>query len=338
MKNHSLINHTSVKLGFVPAHIKLDGTHIPDEDGNLGRNEQGQLLLLEGIARTCELSPVKLDAIQVMSFPGIKAADSDELFSGIADLGLEPQLVIMVGGVDTMDPKDEDEATAQLLAGIEIAKRHQVKHVCSTSAEAWMAIPAPKDDDEYQARVAQNVRLHHRVYTEGDIANSTIESWSLEFLRPGEMNTFTSIPTIKPLISGLNSKVGSPFFKVLVDAAHCGDGDFSVEENVNFIQQLADDDELVVFHASTPTTRGCISTDDGWIAPLLKAAVTTGKVKYLFTEIFHHQDPILQALRDFDPRHGIDTTDGRGYCETVAENLGEITHRLNNLKARSLLD
>ncbi|MEJ6716874.1 MAG: hypothetical protein QNK82_00140 [Akkermansiaceae bacterium] len=337
MTAKTLLNKTSVKLGFVPAHIQLAGSHIPDESGRLGRNEKGKLKILAGIAEICELSPVKLDAVQIMTFSGIVSEDSDELINGIYELDLEPQLVLMVGGVDPVNPADEDACVEVLKAGVDIAKRHKITHIGSTSAEAWMASPAPADEAEYKARVTQCIRLHSRIFKEADLSNSCIESWNLEFLRPGEMNTFTSIRTLQPVVEGINSEIGCSFFKVLVDAAHCGDGDFSITENAALMKQLAEAGEFDVYHASAHTTRGCLSTDDGWVGALLTAAAETGHLKYVFSEIFHHEDPALQALRDFDPRHGVDTTDGRSYSQTVAENLGNLAHRLNNLKNRGLL-
>lgn len=338
MITKTIVNKTSVKLGFVPAHIQLVGSHIPDEKGRLGRNKNGKLMILEGIAEICELSPVKLDAVQIMTFPGIALEDSDELINGVYKLGLEPQLVLMVGGVDPVNPTDEDACVALLMAGVDIAKKHKISHIGSTSAEAWMASPAPTDEAEYRARVTQCIRLHSRIFKEADLANSCIESWNLEFLRPGEMNTFTSIRAIQPVVEGINSEIGCSFFKVLVDAAHCGDGDLSITENASLIKQLAEAGEFEVYHASAHTTRGCLSTDDGWVGALLTAAVETGRLKYVFSEIFHHEDPALQHLRDFDPRHGVDTTDGRSYSQTVAENLGNLAHRLNNLKNRGILE
>ena len=138
-------------------------------------------------------------------------------------------------------------------------------------------------------------------------------------------------------IKAANEAVGKPFFKTLVDAAHCGDSDLSIPENQALIQEIADAGALGVFHCSAKTTRGCFSTDDGWIGSLLAAAAASGSLEYVFVEYFHHEDEGLQALRDFDPIHGIDTTDGRTYDAMVVDGLVEIAHRLNNLHNRGIL-
>lgn len=332
--NTQLINHTSVKIGFVPSHLGLAKTHVPDENGKLARDESGRILLLEGILNTCSASPVKVDVIQIMLFPGICDADMNQLIEGVLSLDAEPQLILMVGGLDPMCASDEDAATQLLLRGCNLAKRFSIKHICSTSVEAWMATPAPVNQAERDQRVAQITKLHHRVFVEGELEQSSIDSWHLEFLRPGEMNTFTSISSIEPVVSELNKLVGSPFFKILVDAAHCGNGDLTVSENQALIEQLAGANQFEVFHASVPTTRGCLSSDDCWVGSLLNAAASSGALKYVFVEVFHHSDPALQPLRDYDEGHGINTTCGRSYADVVNHNIEGIALRMNNLQNR----
>jgi len=69
----------------------------------------------------------------------------------------------------------------------------------------------------------------------------------------------------------------------------------------------------------------------------LLAAAKTGKLETVFVELFHHEDPALEALRNLDPGHGIDTRDGRTYTEATIDGLVETAHRLNNLRARGIL-
>ncbi|MFT5413586.1 MAG: hypothetical protein ACI9NC_006341, partial [Verrucomicrobiales bacterium] len=59
--------------------------------------------------------------------------------------------------------------------------------------------------------------------------------------------------------------------------------------------------------------------------------------EYVFVELFHHEDPALQGLRDLDPGHGLDTTDGRSYSEAVIDGVVDVTRRLNNLVLRGFL-
>jgi|688.fasta_scaffold1153151_1 hypothetical protein len=40
---------------------------------------------------------------------------------------------------------------------------------------------------------------------------------------------------------------------------------------------------------------------------------------------------------EFNPGHGIDTTDGRTYTQVIVDGLVDVGHRLNNLKARGIL-
>ena len=123
----------------------------------------------------------------------------------------------------------------------------------------------------------------------------------------------------------------------MVDAAHCGDSTLSIPENEALIAEIAAADEMGMFHASSKTTRGCLSTDDGWIGALLAAAAKTGKLEYVFVELFHHEDPALEGLRQLDPGHGIDTRDGRTYSEAVIDGVVSVARRLNNLVARGML-
>lgn len=100
---------------------------------------------------------------------------------------------------------------------------------------------------------------------------------------------------------------------------------------------MAEAGELGMFHASSKTTRGCLTTDDGWIGALMAACAKTGKLEYVFVELFHHEDPALEGLRQLDSGHGIDTTDGRSYSDTVLDGVENVAHRLNNLVARGML-
>ena len=112
----------------------------------------------------------------------------------------------------------------------------------------------------------------------------------------------------------------------------------SIPENEAAIAEIAKSGELGIFHASSKTTRGCLSTDDGWIGALMTAAARTGELNYVFVELFHHEDPALEALRNLDSGHGLDTTDGRTYDEAVLDGVVDVARRLNNLVTRGLLN
>ena len=134
------------------------------------------------------------------------------------------------------------------------------------------------------------------------------------------------------------------FFKLLVDAAHCGDSGLTIAENEAMIAQIGAARELSVFHASAKTTRGCLSTDDGWVGAMLAAVARTGELKHAFVEVFHHQDPALQGLRELDDGFGMDTRCGggagagdRSYRDVVQDGLVDVERRLRSLEARGIL-
>ncbi|MDF1825407.1 MAG: hypothetical protein P1U68_12245 [Verrucomicrobiales bacterium] len=329
---------TDVELGIVPTHIKFVGGLVPDDDGRLPRGDDGALLIVTEMAKLTAASPVKIQSAQITIFPGVDAGDTDDLMKGLAALDLKVHLIMMVGGADPMNPADEDAIVEMLVAGIEVAKKYDITQVASTSIEAWMQPGAtPKTGADFEAAVAQNVSAHCRAYREADIANSCIESWHIEFLRGGEFQTFTDIAKCWEFVKAANAELGTKFFKIMVDAAHCGNSTLSIPENEALVAQIAESDEMGMFHASAKTTRGCLSTDDGWIGALMAAAAKTGKLEYVFVELFHHEDPALEGLRNLDPGHGIDTTDGRTYSEAVLDGVEWVARRLNNLVARGLL-
>ncbi|MDB4295491.1 hypothetical protein N9908_04525 [Akkermansiaceae bacterium] len=330
-------NKTDIQLGILGTHLGFLEALVPDDDGRLPRNASGELVVFAGARDICELSPVKVDALQISAFGTTIPEDTDELIEKLRTIGLEPQLVMMVGGVNPYDPADEDAALAQLQVNIGAAIRNNVKQINSTSVEEWMTGSGPANEEEFQARVAQNIKLHARAYRESGLADSCVENWNIEFLRPGEFANFTSLEKMMPIMKGLLAEVGAPFFRVLVDAAHCGDSDLDLPQNEALIAELADAGMLGPFHCSATTTRGCLTSDDGWISALLAAAARTGKLESAFVEVFTHDDPALQGLRDLDPGHGIDTTDGRTYTQVMVDGLIETARRLNNLKSRGIL-
>jgi hypothetical protein len=329
---------SKVNLGIVPTHLRFVGALLPDENGRFPRNSDGDILVVAGVRELVEISPVRFSCVQVSIFPGTAPEDIGALVSGLKALGLEVDFVLMVGGVNPMNPADEDAVLAQLLPSLKAAVAHGTRHVSSTSIEEWMsANETRREGADFEAAIAQNVKLHLRAYQEAGLEGSSIESWNIEFLRPGEFKTFTSLERGWAFISAANKALGKPFFKILVDAAHCGDSGVSIAENQALISRIAEANELGVFHASAKTTRGCLSSDDGWISVLLTAMAATGKLQHVYVEMFDHEDAGLEMLRTMEPGHGIDTRDGRNYTEVMADGLGDIAHRLNNLAARGIL-
>jgi len=333
-----IVLKSNIQLGIVPTHLRFVGCLLPNENGKYPRNEEGVILVVAGVKELCEISPVKFTRVQVSFFPGTAREEIDELVHGLTTLGLEVDFILMVGGVNPMNPADEDAVVAQLLPNIQAAIAHGAPTVSSTSIEEWMSTSeTPRKGAAFEEAIAQNVKLHLRVYEEAGMAESSIESWHIEFLRPGEFKSFTSVERARQFITAANKALGKPFFKLLVDASHCGDSGLSIDENAALIASLAEAGELGIFHASAKTTRGCLSSDDGWIGALLTAAAKTGELRQVFVEVFHHADPALEALLNMEPGHGVDTCDGRSYTEVMADGLADVARRLNNIQARGFL-
>ncbi len=333
----SIESKSKVQLGVVPTHLKFVGGLVPDEEGRIPRGNNG-LLVVENMKALAAAADVKIDAVQVPFFPGLNEGDVEEMVKGFRELGLTIHFILMVGGADPMNPADEDAVVDMLAGGLAAAAKHGVEHVSSTSIEEWMQAGATrKEGADLEAAIAQNVKVHLRAIEQAGIEGSCVQGWHIEFLRGGEFQTFTDIQRAWAFVKAANEALGRSFFHVMVDAAHCGDSDLTISENEKAIEEIGAAGAFGIFHASAKTTRGCLSTDDGWIGALLTASAKTGKLHTCFVEVFHHEDDALQGLRDFEPGHGIDTTDGRSYDQVVVDGLNETGRRLNNLVARGVL-
>ncbi len=335
--SHSIELKSPVELGIVPTHLKFVGCLVPDEEGRFPRNADGEILVVAGVRELVEKSPVAFTCVQVSLFPGTKPEELDVLVAGLKELGLEVDFVLMVGGVNPMNPEDEDGVLAQLLPLLKSAVQHGARHVSSTSLEEWMSSEDAREGADYETAMEQIAKLHVRAYQEAGLEGSTVQSWNIEFLRPGEFKTFTTLKKGWECIHKINEKLGKPFFKILVDAAHCADSGVPLADNLALLQQIADANELGVFHASAKTTRGCLSSDDGWIAAMLTGMAKTGALNLVYVEMFDHSDDALEALRALEPGHGVDTTGGRSYTDVMCDGLGDVARRLNNLSTRGIL-
>lgn len=324
-----------IALGVVPTHIGFIDGLVPDADGHFPRETDGRIAIVAEMDRICTLSPVRPNCVQISLFPGTGEADIAEMMAGLKALNLDIHLIMMVGGANPMDPADEDKVISQLLPSLKAAIKHGAVSVASTSIEEWMNGSA---DMDLEAAIAQNVKLHVRAVKEAGLLDSAITAWHIEFLRPVEFKTFTNIKHAWGFIRAINKELGRDYFKLLIDSAHMGDSGLTIAENERLITELAAAGHMGIFHASAKTTRGCLTTDDGWIGATLSAAARTGKLETVFVEAFRHDDPALQALRDAVPGHGIDTRDGRSYTQLIIDGLVETAHRINNLKARGILD
>ncbi|PXA03199.1 hypothetical protein DDZ13_13325 [Coraliomargarita sinensis] len=327
----------NIEFGIVPTHLRFVGGLVPDDQGKLPRTAGGEIAVVAGVRDLIEKTPVRFTCVQVSLFPGTLTEDLDLMVPGLKELGLDVDFVLMVDGVNPMDPNDEDGVIEQLLPLLKSAVQHGARHVSSTSIEEWMGSEPGREGADYQAAIEQNAKLHVRAYEEAELEGSSVQSWNIEFLRPGEFKTFTTLQRGWECIHGINEKLGKPFFKILVDAAHCADSGVPLAQNQALVGKIAEAGELGVFHASAKTTRGCLSSDDGWVGGMLAAMAGTGTLKHVYVEMFDHADEALGALRELEPGFGIDTRDGRSYNEAVADALGDVARRLNNLAARGIL-
>ena len=329
---------TNIKLGVVPTHIQFVDGLVPDEAGNMPRDESGQIKVVSGMKRLVELANAKMNCVQVSLFPGVADSDYAEMVKGLEDLGLEVHLILMAGGAgNPMNPADESAVVDCLVECLAAASKHGIKTVSSTSLEPWMDPDAKrKEGAEFEAAMDQIATVHMKACEQSKIAETSIDSWHIEFLRDVEFSTFTDLGRAWQVVQRANAAFGQPFFKVLIDAAHCGDSQLSLDQNIALIEEIGANDGLSVFHASAKTTRGCMSTDDGWIGALLTACAATGKLDYVYGEMFHHEDPALEALRNAVPGHGVDTTDGRTYDQMLAESVDHLARRLNNFVNRGI--
>jgi hypothetical protein len=324
----------NIALGVVPTHIGFIDGLVPDAGGHFPREADGRIAIVAEMDRICSQSPIRPGCVQIPLFPGTHETDIAEMMAGLKALGLDIHLIMMVGGANPINPADEDAVVAQLVPSLKAAIEHGAVSVASTSIEEWMNGP---EDINLETAIAQNVKLHVRAVKEAALLDSAITAWHIEFLRPVEFKTFTNIERTWGFIKAINKELGRDYFKLLIDSAHMGDSGLSIAENERLIAELAAAGHMGIFHASAKTTRGCLSTDDGWIGATLSAAARTGKLETVFVEAFRHDDPALQTLRDAVPGHGVDTRDGRSYTRVIIDGLVETAHRLNNLKARGFL-
>jgi len=336
--NAQITQKSNVVLGVVPTHIKFAGGLVPDAAGNFPRSDMGELLVVAAMRELIEASAAEIAAVQIPFFAAASVDDVAEMVAAYRAMGLEVHFIIMVGGANPMEPADEDAVVSQLVSALKAAIAHGIRHVSSTSIEQWMNPGEVRRNGEaFEAAIVQNVKVHLRAFHEAGVDGSCIENWHMEFLRPGEFKSFTSIERGWAFVKAANLALGRKFFKLLVDAAHCGDSGLTLAENERLIAEISAAAEMGIFHASAKTTRGCLSTDDGWIGALLAAAARGGELRYVFVEVFHHEDAALELLRKLDPGHGLDTRDGRSYTKVTADGLEEIAHRLNNLAVRGVL-
>ena len=205
-------SNSNVKLGVVPTHLMFVGGLVPDENGKIPRDGEGNLIVAANMEKLVSESSAKISCVQVPYFPGLDESDIAEMVASFKKNDLEVHFILMVGGADPMEPADEDAVVEMLVGGLTAAKKHGVAHVSSTSVEAWMQEGAkPKTGAQLEAAIAQNVKVHARAAREADVDNSCIEAWHIEFLRGGEFQTFTDVGKIWKFVSAANRNRATVF-------------------------------------------------------------------------------------------------------------------------------
>ncbi len=111
---------SGIALGVVPTHLKFVGGLVPDENGRIPRDADGNLIVVANLRTLCEQSPVRIDCVQIPSFPGLNEDDVAEMVGGLKELGLAVHYILMVGGADPMSPDDEDAVVAMLVEGLKV--------------------------------------------------------------------------------------------------------------------------------------------------------------------------------------------------------------------------
>ena len=207
----TLKNRSKVEIGVVPTHLKFVGALVPDDAGKLPRTRSGDLKVVSGMRAVCKSSPVKINNTQITLFPGTDAKDLKDLFKGMKALKLKVHLIMMVGGANPLNPKDEDAVVDMLKSGLEVAKKYKVKHVSSTSFEEWLQ-GKPLKGKAFDNAVKQVVKVHARCYREADLAKSPIEAWHMEFLRGVEFQNFTNAAKAATVVKTINQRIRNKFF------------------------------------------------------------------------------------------------------------------------------
>ena len=143
-------NKSKVKIGVVPTHLMFVGALAPDESGKLPRTRSGDLKIVSGMRLLCRTSPVKLNTVQVTLFPGADPKDLQDMFRGLKALKLEVHLIMMVGGANPLNPKDEDADARRkqhdrgLRAGYHRRQRRR-RRKCGLGRRLQQSGPVPRE-------------------------------------------------------------------------------------------------------------------------------------------------------------------------------------------------
>lgn len=163
---------------------------------------------------------------------------------------------------------------------------------------------------------------------------SGIKSWNIEFLRPGEMMTFTKLSRAWEVVKAMNATIGGKkFFKVLVDSAHCGDSGEGIDATTKLLEEMIKAGDVNMIHGSVATTRGHHASDEGMRAAVISTAVRNG-VKLVVDEVFNPEDGALENLIKAKLGFGVNTGLGLSNTQTLAANVKDTARRILIMKGR----
>ena len=158
---------SQVRLGVTATHLRFVGGLVPDDDGHLPRESDGKPVIQAGLERLVDNSPAPPTVAQLSIFSGAKGVPTDDLmevFAALRAKGITSEMVLMIGGVNALDPADEDAFVEQGLEYLETAKNLGAETVISTSFEDWMNSIPRKEGADYEAAVEQVNKAHLRLH------------------------------------------------------------------------------------------------------------------------------------------------------------------------------
>jgi hypothetical protein len=93
--SRSITLKPDIALGIVPTHLRFVGGLVPDAEGRLPRNADGEIIIVAGVGELLEVSPVAFRSAQVSLFPGTQSEELDRLVAGLKALGLDVEFLFI---------------------------------------------------------------------------------------------------------------------------------------------------------------------------------------------------------------------------------------------------